>query len=65
MLSAVIDTEPRNAKLEQLKGKYLRLMRRKKTELAEETLVAIKSLVASDDRYQQIAKELNLDLKED
>lgn len=65
VLSAVMDTEPRNAKLEQLKGKYLRLMRRKKTELAEETLVAIKSLVASDDRYQQIAKELNLNLKED
>ncbi len=65
ILSAVMDTEPRNAKLEQLKGKYLRLMRREKTVLAEETLAAIKSLVTSEDRYQQITEELNQNLKEE
>ena len=65
VLSAVMDTEPRNVKLEQLKGKYLRLMRREKTVLAEETLAAIKSLVTSEDRYQQITEELNQNLKEE
>lgn len=65
VLSAVMDTEPRNAKLEQLKGKYLRLMRREKTVLAEETLAAIKSLVTSEARYQQITEELNQNLKEE
>lgn len=58
VLSAVMKTEPRNAKLEQLKGKYLRLMRRSKTVLAEETLEAIKSLVVSEKRYDQIVEEL-------
>lgn len=48
-----------------LKGKYLRLMRREKTVLAEETLAAIKSLVTSEARYQQITEELNQNLKEE
>lgn len=65
VLSAVMKTEPRNAKLEQLKGKYLRLMRRKKNELAAETLEAIRSLVISTDRYDRISKELEENLAEE
>lgn len=64
VLSAVMKTEPRNVKLDQLKGKYLRLMRRNKTELAEETLQAIKSLVISPDRYEQITDSLQRGLTE-
>lgn len=64
VLSAVMKTEPRNAKLEQLKGKYLRLMRREKLDLAEETLDAIKSLVASDERFEQVFDELKRSLAE-
>ncbi len=65
VLSAVMKTEPRNAKLEQLKGKYIRLMRRDKTELAEKTLNAIRSLVISVDRYDRIYEELKESLEEE
>lgn len=57
VLSAIMKTEPRNVKLEQLKGKYLRLMRRDKTEQAQQTLDAIKGMVTNE-RYDQIEKEL-------
>lgn len=57
VLSAIMKTEPRNVKLEQLKGKYLRLMRRDKTELAQQTLESIKKMVTSE-RYGQITEEL-------
>ena len=64
ILSAVMQTEPRNVKLQQLMSKYLRLMRRKKSETAKETLWAIKSLVTME-RYDQITKELKKQLKEE
>lgn len=57
ILSAIMKTEPRNVKLEQLKDKYLRLMRREKMELAQQTLESIKKMVTSE-RYGQIADEL-------
>lgn len=57
ILSAVMKTEPRNAKLEQLKSKYLRLMRREKRVLAQQTLDSIKSMVTNE-RYEQITEEL-------
>ena len=65
VLSAIMKTEPRNSKLEQLKGKYLRLMRRNKDEQAKETLCAIKSLVDSSERYKMIEDELNRNLTEE
>lgn len=65
VLSAVMKTEPRNAKLEQLKGKYMRLMRRSKEALAEETLDAIRDLVKSEKRYNQIVEELKRNLAEE
>lgn len=65
VLSAIMKTEPRNSKLEQLKGKYLRLMRRNKDEQAKETLCAIKSLVGSSERYKMIEDELNRNLTEE
>lgn len=63
VLSAIMNTEPRNVKLEQLKGKYLRLMRRGKDSLAEATLQAIHGLGISDERYRQIEDELRKELQ--
>ena len=64
VLSAVMGTEPRNVKLQQMKSKYLRLMRRDKNEMAANTLAAIKSMVAGP-RYEEIEAELNKELSED
>lgn len=63
ILSAVMNTEPRNVKLQMLKEKYLRLRRRDKNDLAETTLEEIKSMVKSDSRYGQIVEELNSKLE--
>jgi len=59
ILSAIMETEPRNVKLQLLKDKYIRLKRRNKTELAEETLSAIKTLVQNIAIYDKIVEELN------
>lgn len=64
VLSAIMKTEPRNVKLEQLKGKYLRLMQRGKTDLAEETLKALQALGISDERYEKIVNDLKEELGE-
>lgn len=64
ILSAIMNTEPRNVKLEQLKAKYLRLMRRGKDSLAEETLQAIRGLGISNERYQKIEEDLKKELVE-
>jgi len=61
LLSSIMKTEPRNSKLKQLKDKYLRLMRREKTDSAQQTLNAIKELV-TDDRYRKIKDELDNEL---
>lgn len=57
LLSSIMKTEPRNAKLKQLKDKYLRLIRREKNDLAQQTLDAIKELVTQE-RFDEIVKEL-------
>lgn len=57
ILSAIMKTEPQNIKIQQLKSKYLRLMRRAKKEVAQQTLLSIKTLV-TDERYEQIINEL-------
>jgi predicted ATP-binding protein involved in virulence len=64
VLSAVMQTEPRNVKLQQLMSKYLRLMRREKEEIAQDTLLSIKELV-TEDRFEQITKELKKQLVEE
>lgn len=64
VLSATMKTEPRNVKLELLKGKYLRLMRRGKNELADNTLKAIQDLGLSTERYEQIVSNLQQELEE-
>lgn len=64
ILSSIMKTEPRNVKLQQLKGKYLRLMRREKNDLAKATLDAIKVLV-TEDRYKGIVEELTNELTEE
>lgn len=63
LLSAIMKTEPRNAKLEQLKGKYLRLMRRNKSALAEDTLNEIERIVGSTQRFEDIKYELHKELE--
>ena len=64
VLSAVMQTEPRNVKLQQLMSKYLRLMRREKEEIAQDTLLSIKELV-TEDRFEQITQELKKQLVEE
>lgn len=64
LLSAIMETEPRNSKLKQLKDKYLRLMRRKKGDIAQQTLNTIKSLV-TENRYNEIVEELKSELAEE
>ncbi len=62
VLSAVMDAEPNNVKLQQLKEKYLRLMRRDKSDLAKETLSAIQEML-SEERFNAVSKELNQKLE--
>lgn len=64
VLSAIMNTEPRNVKLEQLKNKYIRLMRRGKVEHATDTLMAIRALGISEERFKQIENDLNKQLEE-
>ena len=64
ILSSIMKTEPQNVRLQQLKRKYLRLMRRGMVELAQQTLNAIGGLV-SPERFIVLTDELNGELKEE
>lgn len=64
ILSAIMETEPRNVKLQQLKDKYIRLKRRGKEELAQQTLGAIQYLV-DEDRYKHIVEDIEHELLDD
>ncbi len=57
VLSAVMDAEPSNVQLQQLKEKYLRLMRRDKVDLADNTLQAIRGMLSAT-RFEQVKNEL-------
>mgnify|MGYP004611870205 FL=1 len=62
ILSAVMQTEPRNVKLERLQDRYVRLMRNDEPELAGESLEEMKNLL-SPERFSEIMQKLEQRLK--
>ena len=64
-ISSVMDTSPQHAPLQSMMDRYIRLIRRNKLELAEETLNQVKEYVGSEQRFLEIKNQLETAAEEE